>query len=235
MIAWVELVACLGIYVVLTHLAMLSALGTPSVHDIIPVMTNIVWVWHLGVWFPAFPVTYRIWAGFDTKWLGKVSRLVLLKAILQFVTVVPAPSGMRDCKINDVFWLFSCANMMFSGQVALTMVALHGVRFRAAIVCVQSILVVVAGVHYISDCLVAVLAVLYIETLDIKENTLFPNEYTIPRLPRRVKRCFTKWNPAWRPSGPVQKNVYDMVSRTEQQEGSASPTAFGNLPVDEQI
>ena len=136
---------------------------------------------------------------FNHKWLGQVSRLVLMKAILQFVTVVPAPSGMRDCSVEKVFWLFSCANMMFSGQVALTMVSLQDVKRRAVVVAVQSILLVVAGVHYTSDCLVAVLAVLYIETLDIEENTLFPNEYTT--------RCITKWITWWNPTMyiPVQR------------------------------
>ena len=231
MIAWVELVACLGIYIVLTLLSMLSALATPVVHDILPLMINNDWVWHLGVWFPIVPLLWRGWKGFTPKWLGQVSRLVLMKAILQFVTVVPAPSGMRDCSTNNVFWLFSCANMMFSGQVALTMVSLQDVKRRAIIVAVQATLLIVAGVHCTSECLVAVLAVLYIETLDIKENTLFPNEYTIPRLPTWIAR----WTPAWQSSGPVQRGVYDMVSRREQQEDSASPTAFGNLPADEQI
>ncbi len=231
MIAWIELVACLGIYIVLTHLSMLSALATPVVHDILPLMTNIEWVWHLGVWFPIVPLLWRTWKGFNPKWLGQVSRLVLMKAILQFVTVVPAPSGMRDCSTENVFWLFSCANMMFSGQVALTMVSLQGVKRRGVIVAVQSILLVVAGVHYTSDCLVAVLAVLYIETLDIKENTLFPNEYTT----RWITKWITRWNPTWNSPSPVQRGVYDMVSTRERKEDSASPTAFGNLPADEQI
>jgi len=226
MLAWMELVACLGIYIVLTHLAMLSALGTPVIHDIVPLMTNNITAWHLSVWFPIIPLAWRSWKGVSTKWLGQLSRLVLMKAILQFVTVVPAPSGMRDCTTSNVFWLFSCANMMFSGQVALTMISLQGVskRVRVIIVTMQSILLVVAGVHYISDCLVAVLAVLYVETLDIKESSLFPNEYSFKKTKDKLCGRSTR-----------QKGLYEMVSRRERQEDSASPITTDDVPADEQI
>ena len=221
-----ELIACLGIYIVLTHLAMLSALGTPVIHDIVPLMTNNITAWHLSVWFPIIPLAWRSWKGVSTKWLGQLSRLVLMKAILQFVTVVPAPSGMRDCTTSNVFWLFSCANMMFSGQAALTMLSLQGVsvRIRSIIVAAQCILLIVAGVHYTSDCLVAVLAVLYVETLDIKESSLFPNEYSWKRVQEKVCGKSTR-----------KREVYEMVSRRERQEDCASPTAFGDVSADEQI
>ena len=209
MIAWIELVACLSIYVVLAHMSMLSALGRPYIHDILPLMTNSIIVWHCALWFPVLPLVYRVWKGLDTKWLGQLSRLVVMKAILQFVTVTPAPSGMRDCTTLNVFWVFSCANMMFSGQVAFTMLCLQGVssRIRGGIVTLQSVLLVLAGVHYTSDCLVAVLAVLYVETLSIKESGIFSNAYS-------VHTCI--------PPSTVQRGVYDMVRRREPTAGDAS-------------
>ncbi len=222
MIAWIELVACLSIYVVLTHMAMLSALGRPYIHDMLPLMTNNIIVWHCAVWFPVIPLLYRGWKGVDTKWLGRLSRLVLMKAILQFVTVTPAPSGMRDCTTLNVFWVFSCANMMFSGQVALVMLCLQGLssRIRGAIVTVQSVLLVLAGIHYTSDCLVAVLAVLYVETLSIKESGIFSNAYS-------VHTCV-------QPS-TIQRGIYDMVRRGKPTTGDASDIDVEVPLADEQI
>ena len=222
MIAWLELTACLSIYVVLTHIAMLSALGKPYIHDLLPLMTPNKIVWHCAVWFPVVPLAYRAWRGFNTKWLGRLSRLVLMKAILQFVTITPAPSGMRDCTTVSVFWVFSCANMMFSGQVALTMLCLQGLtsRVRAFIVTVQSLLVVVAGIHYTSDCLVAVLAVLYVETLSIKESGIFSNAYS-------VRTCVQSSTP--------KRGIYDMVRRRESTSSSASDIDVEVPLADEQI
>lgn len=196
---WLELIASLGIYVVLTHLARLSAIARPYVHNIVPVVLNYAVVWHLAVWFPAVPLLWRLWHGTTLSWVGRLSRLVLAKAILQFVTVVPAPSA--DCR--SAFWMVGCANMMFSGQVALTMLALHDSKHRTAVTVLQSVLVVVAGVHYISDCLVAVLAVAYVETLDISVPDTLPNGIArhIHRVGARARR--------------TQEGVYHSVSGTQ--------------------
>jgi len=170
MFLWIELVACFAIYVVLAHMSMLSLLVEPNrPHDILSF--HDVWyawyVWYAAVYFPVGPLLWRLYKGVRATWVGRLSRLLLMKAVLQ-VTVVPPPA--QRCDTTRILWLFSCANMMFSGHVAMTMLALKGNKYRMWWVGVQTVLVVLAGMQYTSDCLVAILAVAYVETLDIKDN-----------------------------------------------------------------
>lgn len=173
MFLWIELVACFAIYVVLAHVSMLSLLVQPTrPHDILSFhdvwdMRDVWYVWYAAVYFPVGPLLWRVYHGVRATWVGRLSRLLLMKAVLQ-VTVVPPPT--QRCDTTRILWLFSCANMMFSGHVAMTMLALKGNKYRMWWVGVQAVLVVAAGMQYTSDCLVAVLAVAYVETLDIKDN-----------------------------------------------------------------
>lgn len=227
MLVWIELVACIGIYVFLTHLTMLSAFDTSGIHDIVSLSTDNIYVWHTAIWFPLGPLVWRACNRVTVKWVGQLSRLILLKAILQFVTVTPAPNGMRDCNPEAVFWIFSCANMMFSGQVALTLLALQGLHSRWLFVLLQSILVVVAGVHYMSDCIVAVLAVLYMETQDINVGELVPNgvpttSYSCTYLARACKRKAHRMS--------AKTRVYERVSQHERNSGGEPPSTAEDVP-----
>ena len=227
MLVWVEFAACVGIYVFLTHLSMLSAIAHPYIHDILPLRIENVYIWHAALWFPLGPLLWRVCNTVTVKWVGQLSRLVLFKAILQFVTVTPAPSGMRDCNPDAVFWIFSCANMIFSGQVAVTMIALQGVESRWMFVAVQSLLVAIAGVHYISDCMVAVLAVLYVETLNINVGDLVSNgiptaSYSCAYCARACKRKANRLS--------AQTRVYKRVNGEEQSAGSGRPRTDADVP-----
>lgn len=229
MLVWVELAACIGIYVFLTHLSMLSAFEMFQIHDIVSLSTDNIYIWHAAIWFPLGPLVWRVCKGVTVKWVGQLSRLILLKAILQFVTVTPAPNGMRDCDPYAVFWIFSCANMMFSGQVALTLLALQGFKSRWMFALFQSILVVVAGVHYMSDCIVAVLAVLYMETLDINIGDLVPNgipatTYSCAYFARTCKKKAHRMS--------TKTRVYERVNGEEQHPGGERPSADADVPTE---
>ena len=227
MLVWIEFAACIGIYVFLTHLSMLSAFEMFQIHDIVSLSTDNIYIWHAAIWFPLGPLVWRVCNGVTVKWVGQLSRLILLKAILQFVTVTPAPNGMRDCDPYAVFWIFSCANMMFSGQVALTLLALQGLKSRWMFALFQSILVVVAGVHYMSDCIVAVLAVLYMETLNINVGDLVTNgipttTYSCGYCARACKRKANRLS--------AKTRVYKRVNGEEQGAGSDRPHTDADVP-----
>ena len=226
MLHWIELAACVGVYVFLTHLSMISALQNPFIHDIFSFITDDIYVWHAAVWFPVLPLLWRVWKGTTVKWIGQLSRLILLKAILQFLTVTPAPSGMRDCDARAVFWLFSCASTMFSGQVALTMMALQGLPQRRVYVTLQSVLVCVAGIHYVSDCIVAVIAVLYIESIDINvgdfvTNGIPPTGYSCSYLTRSCARAACRV--------PTKASVYTRVNQHERTSNSKTTSSVENV------
>ena len=227
MLVWIELAACAGVYVFLTHLSMLSAIANPTIHDIISFPIDNVYVWHAALWFPMGPLVWRACNGVTVKWVGQLSRLILFKAVLQVLTVTPAPSGMRDCDPAAVFWLFSCANMMFSGQVAVTMLALQGFEYRWVFAFIQSIFVVVTRVHYISDCVVAVLAVLYVEVLNINVGELVPNgirpaPYTCTYVARTCKKKTHRLSSKTR--------IYKRVDQQEQGKGGEQSGTDADVP-----
>lgn len=222
MLVWVEFAASVGIYIVLTHVAMLSALANPTVHDIFSFAVDDVYVWYAAIMFPVIPLAWRAYKGITVRWVGQLSRIILLKAILQFVTVVPAPSGMRDCDPDAVFWIFSCANMMFSGPTALTMLALQGLDQRWILVTLQSVLVLLAGVHYASDCIVATVAVSYVESLSITVGNL--NGNVTP-----LRSYFEKFRERAARRVSSKTRVYEPVGQRERVQSPKGSTAAGHL------
>ena len=110
---------------------------------------------------------------------------------------------------------------------SVTLLALQGLGSRWVFVSVQSILVVVAGVHYMSDCVVAVLAVLYIEMSDINVGEFVSNgipsaSYSCTYLKRVCKRK------AHRMSDKAR--VYERVSQRERNSGGKTPATAADVP-----
>ena len=99
--------------------------------------------------------------------LRRLALGVSLKAITQYVTIVPQPDivgGVEACR--DVPWwsLQGCADMMFSGHTMVTMLLLYKYKYRGFAVFAMAFELVFAKWHYISDCIMAVLAATAVES-----------------------------------------------------------------------
>lgn len=99
-----------------------------------------------------------------TVYIKRLSLMVLLKSLLQFVTVVPGPeySGSCDSKSSfDTVTSGICADMMFSGHTAV--VFLLTSTWRLVLVPLEAVLLVLGKQHYISDTIVAAIVSSWIE------------------------------------------------------------------------
>lgn len=91
----------------------------------------------------------------------------LLKGIIQFVTVIPQPDeagGAAACKNIPIYKLRGCADMMYSGHTMFVMLLLYKYKYRGFVVFFMAFELVLAKWHYMSDCIVAVLACIAIES-----------------------------------------------------------------------
>ena len=100
-----------------------------------------------------------------TVYIKRLSLMVLLKSLLQFVTVVPGPeySGSCDSKSSfDTVTSVICADMMFSGHTAVVFL-LTSSTWRLVLVPLEAVLLVLGKQHYISDTIVAAIVSSWIE------------------------------------------------------------------------
>ena len=90
-----------------------------------------------------------------------------LKAITQRVTVVPQPEmagGAEACRGVPWWYFKGCADMMFSGHTMITMLLLYKYKYRGFAVFTMAFELVFAKWHYMSDCIMAVLAATAVES-----------------------------------------------------------------------
>jgi len=98
-------------------------------------------------------------------YIERVSLMYLLKGIIQFVTIVPTPSGSTQCVDRDFIGIIlnmdNCADMMFSGHTAMTYImAPHHIKWL--FVLPVAITLVLGEIHYVSDVIVATIVASWI-------------------------------------------------------------------------
>ena len=95
--------------------------------------------------------------------LKRVALCYVLKAITQFITIVPQPGGVEEC-IDVSFWEFrNCGDMMYSGHTAITFLVLYKTKWRSFLTFAMAYELVLANWHYMADCFIAVIVAYAIE------------------------------------------------------------------------
>jgi len=87
----------------------------------------------------------------------RIALCLVIKGIAQFMTIVPQPGGVEDCR-DVTFWDFSnCADMTVSGHTAITYLALYKIKYRNFLTFAMAWQLVFANWHYMSDCFIAII------------------------------------------------------------------------------
>ena len=124
------------------------------------------WAVNVANAIPVITIILRIVKGKMTPiYLERVSLMYLLKGIIQFVTIVPTPSGSTQCVDRDFIGIIlnmgNCADMMFSGHTAMTYImAPHHIKWL--FVLPVAITLVLGEIHYVSDVIVATIVASWI-------------------------------------------------------------------------
>jgi len=85
----------------------------------------------------------------------RVSLCLVIKGISQFITIVPQPGGVEDCR-GVTFWDFTnCADMSVSGHTAISYLMLYKIKYRYFLAFAMSWQLVFANWHYMNDCFMA--------------------------------------------------------------------------------
>jgi hypothetical protein len=160
------LAAALVVYFVMEHVTNMNI--TDQVHDIVSVDlppdvklgANIV-----SNALPLLIVVYCILNDRRTVYINRLSLMVALKSLIQFVTVVPGPEYSGSCASKNSFDTVTsgiCADMMFSGHTAVVFL-LTSCTWRLGLVPLEAALLVLGKQHYISDTIVAAIVSSWIE------------------------------------------------------------------------
>ena len=118
--------------------------------------------------------------------IQRAAAMYTLKAILQFVTIVPAVSGTEECEDRGIIGIITnfgnCADMMFSGHTAITYI-MAPKKIRWVLVIPIGILLILGEMHYTSDIIVAVIVASWLEFVmtneDINKNMSLRGEQKI--------------------------------------------------------
>jgi hypothetical protein len=165
---WELPVLCAGgaIYAYLNYVTNLHAMHKPFVHDFVFLYSPYAWIFVHAILISA--IIGCVYSQPDAKLLAR--RLMVgysLKAITQRVTVVPQPEmagGAEACRGVPWWYFKGCADMMFSGHTMITMLLLYKYKYRGFAVFTMAFELVFAKWHYMSDCIMAVLAATAIES-----------------------------------------------------------------------
>jgi len=118
------------------------------------------WAVYVANAIPIITITLRVInRKMSALYLHRAAVVYTLKAIVQFVTVVPAPNGTSDCIDRTFFGMIfigNCADMMFSGHTAITYIMAPEERKWLFVVPV-AVTLVLGEMHYTSDVLIAVI------------------------------------------------------------------------------
>jgi hypothetical protein len=163
-----QLIFSLIIYFSLSYIAMVDVVKYPYVHDYFHVSFPNNWVIVLTAHsIPALSVLYRLLHYKNLHiYIKRAALLYLLKAFVQFVTIVPSVYGIRQCTnrtwIESILFVDNCADMMFSGHTGLTMLMLPN-KWRFQCVILVGLTLKLSEMHYTSDIIIAVIVALQIE------------------------------------------------------------------------
>ena len=159
------------IYITLSYLATQEAIRHPAVHDILYIYSS-----HgdVGVIIATtISILVALLTRPDYDLLGKrLAAMAALKAIVQLVTIVPAPGGVEYCIDQPIWTLRACADMMFSGHTAFTYLILYRFKYRWFMVFFMAFELIMGDWHYTSDCIMAIVAAYAIERKIYSESYL---------------------------------------------------------------
>ena len=92
-----------------------------------------------------------------STYLRRAAIVYILKAIVQFVTIVPAVNGTLECidrGIIGMIFLGNCADMMFSGHTAITYITAPD-KHKWLFIIPVGVTLILGEMHYTSDVLIA--------------------------------------------------------------------------------
>ena len=158
------------LYVCLSYVATQEALVHPEVHDFVyvhsehgdlGVMVATILIFVFGALTrPNYDLLCR-----------RLALMAALKAVVQLVTIVPAPGGVEYCRGQPIWTFRACADMMFSGHTAFTYLVLYRFKFRWCMVVFMAFELIMGDWHYTSDCIMAVVTAYAIEKrIVLKDN-----------------------------------------------------------------
>ncbi len=162
----VWLCLCIPAYTWLNDWTNHLAMQFPHIHDIVYLYSPFAWV--LVQCVGTFAVGACVYSRPDWNVLCK--RLAIgyaLKGVTQWVTVIPQTpmlGGAERCRGVPWWHLRGCADMMFSGHTMFTMLTLYKYRWRGFVVFAMAFELVFSKMHYISDCIMAVVVCCAVES-----------------------------------------------------------------------
>lgn len=146
----------LPVYFAVAYMATQMALANPFVHDSIEIRSDLA-VHGIGV-ATALTIATCILSKPNYDILFKrLALMAVIKGTLQYVTVVPQPMGVEECRDVPIWRLKACADMIMSGHTAFTFLSLYRFRHRPFLTFFMAFELVVARWHYISDTIVGVI------------------------------------------------------------------------------
>lgn len=156
--------AAMGFYVYMNHQT--NQLALTHVHDVLIFYSPYAWIFVQVLLCTTIGACVYSRPNIDLL-LRRMALGSVLKAITQYVTVVPQPEmvgGAEACRGVPWWHVQGCADMMFSGHTMLTMLLLYKYKYRGVVVFAMAFELVFAKWHYMSDCIMAVLATTAVET-----------------------------------------------------------------------
>lgn len=150
------------------YVAMTSVLTYPYIHNVVrPHLTHVGAVQLVANAIPPLSLVYGMCTTPSrTTLVRRICIMYMWKAVLQTVTISPTPNGVDTCRnftlLDMMAHMDNCADMMFSGHTALTMLTLPP-HIRMVVVAVLGTCLVLGRMHYISDVLVAVIVSQWLE------------------------------------------------------------------------
>ena len=115
---------------------------------------------------PISAILIRIWSHNMTAiHIDRAAVMYILKAIVQFVTIVPAVDGTDQCinrgLLGIVLNFGNCADMMFSGHTAMTYIMAPD-HYKWIFIIPVAITLVLGEMHYTSDIIIGIVVASWI-------------------------------------------------------------------------
>lgn len=152
----------LPIYFVVAYMATQMAIANPTIHDSIQVQSDLA-VYGIGI---ATCLTILLCVltkpNYDILF-KRLALMAIIKGTLQYVTVVPQPTGVEECRGVPIWRLKACADMILSGHTAFSYLCLYKFKHRYFVTLFMAFELVLARWHYISDTIVAIITAYAIE------------------------------------------------------------------------
>ena len=168
-----QLLTALVFYFYMSYIGMRKVLEFDCQRDFLK-FKKFEWATTIANIIPFLVVTIRL---FRSKMhpihIQRAAAMYILKAIIQFVTIVPAVSGTEECQGRGILGIIinfgNCADMMFSGHTAITYI-MAPEKLKWIFVIPVGLLLVLGEMHYTSDIIVAIIIASWLEFMIVPEN-----------------------------------------------------------------